>query len=284
MHSIPRPKNNRRRSRYVLLVFTLLAITLVTLDARGVGVVESARNGSRDVLAPIGGAGRWVSTPFRNAWNGITGYDDLRSENEKLRSRLEELQTNKMRETSAQHELEKLKAQMNISFLDDQPTQVARVASGGGANFADHRVELDKGTDHDLAVGNPVVTKGGLIGQIIEVSRTRAVVKLISDPDFRIGVTVGPDQVHGVGHGSGDNSTFIVDPGIDLSHPVELKDYVFAGGIQRSLVPPDVYIPIGTVIKVTPDAVARAQVLQVSLSVRLDRLDVVQVIKWTPSD
>ncbi|MGB3411470.1 MAG: rod shape-determining protein MreC [Microthrixaceae bacterium] len=266
------------------MIFTLLAITLVTLDARGVGVVSSLRNGSRDVLAPVGGAGRWISTPFRNAWNGITGYDDLRTENEALRGQIEDLKTNEMRETSAQNELEKLKAQLNISFLDDQPTQVARVASGGGSNFSDHRVELDKGSDHGLAVGNPVVTKGGLVGTIEEVSKSRSVVKLISDPDFNIGVTVGPDQVHGLGHGNGDTSTFIVDRGVGLEHPVAMKDYVFAGGIQRSLVPPDLYIPIGTVKKVTPDAVARVQVLQVALSVRLDRLDVVQVIKWTPSD
>ncbi|HTN99202.1 MAG TPA: hypothetical protein VL068_00900, partial [Microthrixaceae bacterium] len=72
--------------------------------------------------------------------------------------------------------------------------------------------------------------------------------------------------------------------GVDLSHPVALKDYVFAGGLERSLVPPDLYLPIGTVKKVTADAVGRVQVLQVDLSVRLDRLDVVQVIKWTPSD
>lgn len=284
MHSLQRPKNDRKRSRYILLIFTLLAITLVTLDARGVGVVESAKDSSRDVLAPVGSAGRWVSTPFRNAWNGITGYDDLRAQNEKLRGEVEALRTNKMRETSAQQELAKLKAQLNISFLDDQPTQVARVVSGGGANFSDHRVELDKGTDHGLAVGNPVVTKGGLVGKVTDVSRTRAVVMLISDPDFKIGVKVGPDQVFGVGHGNGDNSTFLIDPGIDLTHPVKLKDYVFAGGIERSLVPPDLYIPIGTVTKITPDAVLRSQVLQVELSVRLDRLDVVQVIKWTPSD
>lgn len=266
------------------MIFTLLAITLVTLDARGVGVISSMRDGSRDVLAPVGTAGRWVSTPFRNAWNGITGYDDLRAENEKLRDEIAGMKTSKMREKSAQEELEKLKAQLNISFLNDQPTQVARVASGGGANFSDYKVELDKGSDHGLAKGNPVVTKGGLVGRIERVSRTRSVVQLISDPDFKIGVTVGPDQVHGAGHGSGDTSTFIVDRGIDLTHPVALKDYVFAGGLQRSLVPQDLYIPIGTVKKVTPDAVGRVQILQVALSVRLDRLDVVQVIKWTPSD
>lgn len=284
MRPLSQPGKNRRRSRYVLLVLTLLAVTIITLDARGVPIISSTRDGSRDVLAPVRGAGRWVSTPFRNAWNGITGYDELREENEQLRQELGELDTNQMREASAQEELAKLKEQLNISFVNTYATQIARVSSGQYSNFEDHTVEIDKGSDHDLAVGNPVVTRQGLVGRIVRVTRTRAVVQLITDPDFRIGVTVGAAQDQGIGHGSGDLTTFIVDRGIDLSDPVEPKDPVFAGGIENSIMPPDSFIPIGTVDKVTPDEAARVQVLQVNYTVEFGRLDVVQVIKWTPPD
>ena len=107
-------------------------------------------------------------------------------------------------------------------------------------------------------------------------------VQLITDPDFRVGVTVGAAQDQGVGHGSGDMSTFIVDRGIDLNDPVKPKDPVFAGGIEDSIMPPDSFIPIGTVDKITPDEAARVQVLQVNYTVEFGRLDVVQVIKWVP--
>lgn len=265
-------------------MLTLLAVTIATLDARGVPVLRSIGNGARDVLAPVSGFGRAISSPFRNGWNGMTRYDTLSAENEELRERIDELETNGMREKRAQRELQKLKEQLNISFLSDMPTQIARMDQSGGSNFADSRVEIDKGSEEGIEVGNPVVTKAGLVGRVERVSRTRAVVQLISDPDFHIGVSVGPDQIHGVGHGTGDQRTFVVDRGVDLGREVEVNDYVFAGGIERSLVPADLYIPIGTVKKVTPDAAARVQDLLVELSADLGRLDVVQVLKWTPRD
>ena len=279
-----KPERGRRKSRYVLLVLTLLAVTIATLDARGVGIIGSMRDGSRDVLAPVGDFGNWVATPFRNAWNGITRYDKLSDENEKLREQIAEMKTNSMREDREQRELRKLKEQLNISFVADMPTQIARVDTVRSSNFQDNRVEIDKGSAQGLKVGNPVVTKAGLVGRVERVSKTRAVVQLISDPEFHIGVSVGPDQIHGVGHGNGDANTFVVDRGVDLGRTINVNDYVFAGGIERSLVPADLYIPIGTVRKITPDATARVQNLLVELSVRLDRLDVVQVIKWTPTD
>lgn len=282
MRPLSQPGKNRRRSRYVLLVLTLLAVTIITLDARGVPLLSATRDSSRDALAPVRSAAHWVSTPFRNAWNGISGYDDLKSQNEALRQQIDELNTNAMRESSAQEELALLKQQLNLGVPDTIQTQIARVSGGPFSNFADHTIELDKGSDDGLAVGNPVITKGGLVGRLSDVSRTRSVVQLISDPDFRVGVTVGPTQEQGVGHGSGSDTTFIVDRGIDLTDPVQPKDNVFAGGIENSIMPPDMYIPIGTVDKVTPDEAARVQVLQVNFGVDFGRLDVVQVLKWVP--
>ncbi|MEI7887306.1 MAG: rod shape-determining protein MreC [Actinomycetes bacterium] len=277
------PGKNRQRSRYVLVVITLLTITIITLDARGVPLISSARDSSRDALAPVRGASRWVTTPFRNAWNGITGYDELREENEQLRQRLDQRTANSMREKNAQEELSKLKEQLNISFLGSTQSQVARVTAGASSNFADYTVELDKGSELGLAVGNPVVTKGGLVGRIVRVTKKRSVVQLITDPNFSVGVTVGPAQNQGVGHGTGTRRRFIVDRGIDLSDEVSTKDSVFAGGIENSIMPPDLFIPIGTVDKVTPDEAARVQVLQVNYTVEFGRLDVVQVIKWVPA-
>lgn len=282
MRPLSQPGNNRRRSRYVLLVLTLLAITVITLDARGVPVLSSAKDGSRDVLSPVRGAAHWVSTPFRNAWNGISGYDDLQRENEDLRQQIDDLNTNAMRETSAQKELALLKEQLDLGVPPNIPTQLARVSGGAYSNFADHTVELDEGSDRGLAVGNPVITKGGLVGRIIDVSRTRSVVQLITDPDFFIGVTVGAaQQWQGVGHGAGNSTTFIVDS-VDLKYPVQPKDPVVAGGIENSIMPPDMFMPVGTVDKVTSDEAAQVQVLQVNLSANFRNLDVVQVLKWVP--
>ncbi len=270
----------RRRSRRVLLVITLLAITFVTIDATGGGAFDPVRNTASDVVAPLADAVGWVTTPFRNAWAGVTGYEDLQQENERLQAQLDEIESREMTEANAAEQLERLKEQLGISFVGEIPTQVARLTSGPRNNFEDHRVEIDKGRDAGLEVGMPVVTQGGLVGRLERVSSDRSVVQLVTDPSFVIGVRLADTQVLGVGHGSGAGAPFVVDRGPELSDQISEGEVVLTSGLDRSIMPPDV--PLGYVQEVVPDESSQTLVLRVRFSARLSELDVVQVMKWTP--
>lgn len=271
----------RRRSRYyVLFVVTLAAVTLITLDARGVVALGTARDGAVDLFAPVRDGARWVTTPVRNAWNGITGYEQLAEENEELRAEVAELRGAELRNDDARRELERLEEQLDVAS-GDLPTQVARVTTGPYSNFTDHTLQLDRGRGEDLEVGMPVVNAAGLVGRIVEVSDRRSVVQLITDPDLWIGVRLSTSGVIGKGHGGGED-TFIAEVALDIGAPVEPPELVLTGGIERSIMPPGVGIPVGLVDKVTPDEASRLQILQVDYAVDFDELDVVQVIKWVP--
>jgi rod shape-determining protein MreC len=266
------------------LVLTLLAVTLITLDARGVVALTGPREGAIDAFGPVRGAARWVTTPFRNAWNGMTRYDELSTENERLRGEVDRLEGATARNANAEKELERLSEQLGIDFAGDIPTQIARVTTGPYSNFTDHRLQLDRGTDSELAVGMPVVTARGLVGRIVETSRTRSVVQLITDPDLHIGVKMVDTGITGVGQGGGDTDTFIIDRGIDIGEPVEPNEVVVTGGIERAIMPLNAAIPVGTVDKATPDEAQRVMIVQVNYAVDFTKLDVVQVLKWTPEE
>lgn len=266
----------------MLFVVTLAAVTLMTLDARGVIALSSAREGAIDVLSPVRSSARWLTTPFRNGWNGVTGYDDLQDENEELRSELEELRGRRWADQDAAEELERLEKQLGIAYLDGLDTQIARVTTGPYSNFTDHTLQLDRGRDAGLEVGMPVVQRDGLVGRITQVSDKRSVVQLITDPDLWIGIRLSRSGVIGKGHGGGDDKTFIGEVSLDTGAPVEEGELVVTGGIERSIMPPGNQIPVGTVDKVTPDQAARVQTLQIRYSVDFSELDVVQVLKWVP--
>ena len=283
MRPLSSPNPKRRRSRYyVLLVVTLAAVTLITLDARGVVALSSAREGAIDLFSPVRGAARWVTTPFRNGWNGITGYEELQQENADLRNELEELRGDRWKDQDAAEELARLEEQLGITYLQGLDTQIARVTTGPYSNFTDHTLQLDRGRDAGLEVGMPVVQRDGLVGRIVRVSDTRSVVQLITDPDMWIGIRLSRSGVIGKGHGGGDETTFIGEVSLDTGAPVEERELVVTGGIERSIMPPGNQIPVGTVDKVTPDEAARVQTLQISYSVDFGELDVVQVVKWVP--
>lgn len=275
-----RPSGQKRnRSRRVLVVITLLAITLVTIDATGGGAFDPVRNLATDVTSPISGAIGWVTTPFSNAWAGVFGYGDLKDENDSLREELDEIRGNGIRETNAQEQLARLNDQLNIRFVEGTPTEVARAASGPRSNFDDNRMEIDKGSDQGLAVGMPVVTKAGLVGRLERVASTRSIVQLITDPDFQIGVRIGDTQHVGVGHGSGWGNPFIVER-VEVNTDIDVGDVILTSGFDRSVMPP--LLPVGTTTEIITDSASNSLLLRVDLSAELQRLDVVQVMKWTP--
>lgn len=276
----PPRSGSRRRSRRVLLVVTLLAITVITVDAVGGDALDPVRNATAEVVGPAGDAVRWATTPFRNAWAGITGYDELEQENRELRDQLDEALAEDIGNRNAVEQLDRLREQLDIGFVGEIPTEVARVASGPRSNFTDHRLEINKGSESGLEVGMPVVTKGGLAGRLERVGPTRSVVQLATDPAFVIGVRVAETQDLGIGHGSGPDGPFVVDTGIELVDQVEVGDALVTSGLNRAVMPPD--LPVGVVSEVQPDEAARSLILRADLSAKLSQLDVVQVLKWVP--
>lgn len=264
----------------MLLVVTLLAVTLITLDARGVSLVGGAREGATEATGPIQRAGRWLTSPFRSTWRGIVEYDDLQRENEELRDRLDQLEGDAIREQNAQEELDRLNEQLDIGFTGKLRTQVARVTAGPYSNFRNYTVTIDRGRDRGVKKGMPVVTSAGLVGRVRTVSRSRSVVQLATDPDFVLGVRLASSQEIGIGHGGGDTDRFVVDKGINLEDPVRRGEAVLTSGLDDAIMPPD--LPIGIVDRVTPDDADRVQQLLVRYAVDFSQIDVVQVVRWTP--
>ena len=278
----PKPASGpRRRSRRPLVIITLLAVTLVTIDAVGGGALDPLRSVASDVFSPVADATRWVTTPVRNAWAGITGYDELRRDNEALREEVAELRSEVASRENDSEELRRLQSEVGIEVQGDIPFQIARVASGPRNNFTDHRLEIDKGSSSGLEVGMPVTAGNGVVGRLVRVARTRSVVQLATDPKFVIGVRVGETQDIGVGHGSGAGNPFVVDRGIELEDDVEVGDAVLTSGLERSVMPPDQVV--GRVAEVQPDEAARSLILRVDFAAELSQLDVVKVLEWVPS-
>ena len=79
------------RARYRLLLLILTAATLLTLDFRGFGPLETAQSRVRDVLEPVVSAVESVLGPVAEVWTVMFSYNDLRSENAALTEELDRL-------------------------------------------------------------------------------------------------------------------------------------------------------------------------------------------------
>jgi rod shape-determining protein MreC len=264
-------------SRTRMTVLVLASVTLVVVGLRDVPVVRDLREGAATVLNPVESAISTVTSPVRNAWHGITDYDEVRAENDRLRAELAESEAAAIGQSDAENRLADLSASLDLPFAGDVPTVTARVVSGPRSNFS-YALEIDKGTDDGLAVGMPVVTGGGLVGRISQATAGTARVELLTDPEFRVGVRLATTGALGTAQGQGRDEPLTVDSSIAPGTEVEAGTGVVTSGVDRSAFPPG--IPVGTVDSVREGSGSLALELVVEPLVGTDEFSYVTVLQW----
>ena len=269
------------RPRFTLLLLVLTAITLLTLDERsgGLGVVGSMRDGARDAFAPVQEAASSLFRPVGDFFQGALHYGEVVDENARLRHQLAEREGELLRAADAERERQALLDQQDLSFAGDIPSVAARVVLGPASSF-DLTVEIDRGRNHGVGPGMPVVAGAGLVGRVVDVSRVRATVLLVTDPKSSVGVRLAGSGDVGVAEGRGSRSTLRLDL-IDPASKVEPGEAVVTSGLQQSVFPPGV--PVGKVVAARTGTGALHQDVTVEPAVDLRRLAFVKVLQWRPA-
>jgi rod shape-determining protein MreC len=268
------------RTRFTLLFLVLTSITVITLDFRGggEGLIGSLRDGAADALTPVRSAAATVLSPVRDAFAGLTSYGALEDENAELRARIEELEGQVGRDEGAERELAEALSLLDARFGADLPKVAARVVSSPISNF-EQTIELDRGSDHGIAVDMPVLSGAGLVGRIASVSGTRSTVRLITDAESSVGVRLVRSGEVAVAEGEGPNrlmSLSFVDPSADVG----VLELVVTSGLDNSVFPPG--IPVGRVASVEVVPGRLEQGIEVRPAADLTRLRLVQVMLTEP--
>jgi rod shape-determining protein MreC len=267
-------------SRTRLAVLVAASVTLVVVGLRDMPVVRDVREGAASITDPVEGAVDTVMSPVRNAWHGITDYEDLREENARLRADAEEAEAAEVTASDAERQLADLSLVLDLPYATDLPEVVARVVSGPRSNFS-HAVEIDKGSDAGIAVGMPVATGAGLAGRVTQVTASSATVDLITDPEFRVGVRLATTGDLGTARGQGRGDPLAVDSSISPRAQIAEGTGVVTSGVDRSAFPPG--IPVGAVASTRQGSGGLALELVVDPLVDFDRLSYLTVLQWQPT-
>lgn len=265
------------RPRFVLLLVVLTSVTLMVLDGRGGGIVGTVRGSARDAFSPVRGITDAVVRPFGNFTQGVLHYGDLQRENDRLREQLARTQSDRISAADAKRERQELLSQQHLNFAGDIPSVSARVVVQDLSNF-EQTVEIDRGTRAGVLNGMPVVAANGLVGRIVEASRNRATVLLLTDPTASVGVRLATSGDVGIASGKGRGANLTVDL-VELASSVKAGEPVVTSGLQQSIYPPGV--PIGRVDKIAKTSAASLQrEMSVTPIVDVDHLSFVRVLQW----
>lgn len=270
-----------RRSRVTLIFLLLTSATLLTLDARDFEPLQRTEETLTDLFSPFRSGADRLFDPVGDAWNGITGYDELEAENQKLSEELQKLEAQQILDTDAAIRLESLLDVLGLPYVQDIPNVVAEVVTADVGNFDRYSVQINRGSEDGVRNGMPVVTRGGLIGRIDgDPGRRHSRVALITDPGFEVGVlVVGTDDV-ALASGSGRGGPLIVGKGLEIDTEVAVEDEVVTSGVDRSRYPAG--IPIGTVTDIDYDEARLFQILTVNPSANTANLNFVTVLLYDP--
>ena len=261
---------NRRR--------TILTLIVLTLDVRGSGPISALRGGAHDVVNPIAGAFDTVFSPIGDWIDGVTSAASLKDENARLRRRLDTARGQDAAARAATQENKDLKKLLDLPFVENADAIAAQVVEGAPSNF-EFTVQIGKGESDGVGVDMPVVTGAGLVGRVLEVSRDRATVLLVKDPQSGVGVRIEKSSTPGVVKGRGESDTLRVDF-VDPNADVIKGEVVYTSGQQSSPFP--AAIPIGTVSKVTKAHGDLQQDVLVKPLVDFSHLDYVKVLRPPP--
>ncbi len=112
-----------------------------------------------------------------------------------------------------------------------------------------HKIVVNRGTNHQVYVGQPVLDATGLMGQVVEVGPFTSQVLLITDTTHALPVQVNRNGVRAVAEGVGDLYQLVLR---HVSNSTDIKegDLLVSSGLGQRF---PVGYPVATVEKITYD-------------------------------
>ncbi len=259
----------------LLLLLAMIAIGL-GLSSTTKPMVAFLRTQAQQSIIPFQSFANTTTKDVGDFFGAILDYKSIKSQNIRLRSKLHRLQNEVTASQNTKKELSILLSQLKLPFAANIPKVVGEVVSRSTTNFS-QTIEINKGSSSGLKVGMPVVSSGGLIGRLIQVSASRSVAILIQDPKFYVGVRFVKNSIVGLAKGQGYNNLLSVEY-VGINTKIFPGELVVTSGLQNSVFPPG--IPVGKVVsaRVTPSSLS--QQIKVKPLVNTNTLEFVSILKW----
>jgi rod shape-determining protein MreC len=190
-------RETRGRALPTLITLIVLGILLMTFDVRsqGEGVVGVLRTGVQTIIAPIQRAASLAVNPVVDLVESLSNVANLREENIALRRQLADAEAALV---AVQDQIARLELLERILELEEAGNKIGRTVANviGRPDAFDQALTIDKGTNHGIVVGQPVIDENGyVVGTIKHVTAASAtVVPITAD---RQGLTVVVDDQTG---------------------------------------------------------------------------------------
>ncbi len=263
------------RSRLLLVILLVTSLFLITLDLRGVSVTKNSRNATQSFLAPIQRGVSDLFSPVGNFFGDIKNFGKTKAQLKELKKENAKLRKKVIFNKDTAGQLKKLKKVLDLAGRGSYKIVSARVIGKGSSSTFSQTITIDAGSNDGIKKDMTVMGELGLVGVVRSTTSTSAIVLLMSDPTFRIGVRIARSQSIGVLMGEGDNSYTLQL--LDPAGNIEKGDVLLSLGSDNNkpFVPG---VPVGYVKEVKNTSATLTQEATVRSYSNFGSLGVVSVI------
>ena len=283
MASVRTQKEIRQRAPIWLVALLVANLIIMAVDARDAdGRQKILRVWTQTFASPLQNASSKASGATSGFFQQIWNFRSTARENEQLKERLSQVETELHSAQQAAAENERLKALLNLNQQSDIKNVPARVIARDPSVWF-NTITINVGSSSGIAVNMPVVTGGGIVGRVITVSPWASQVMLITDEKAGAGAVVGQlGQSGALGSikGRADLGVALIEMRyVSGLEKVENGDYVMTTG-QDGIYPPG--LNVGRVVEVKNGTATQAHQILIQPSAQLDHLEEVAVLLYHP--
>ena len=274
-------KEIRQRAPWWLAGLLVANLALMSYDARDdVTKQRLIRVWAQSIASPFqrvtsgaGGAGVGFSQK-------IASWRNAAAENEQLRQRVADLET-EVHQARAEHdENQRLKDLLGLKEQSKYGIVPASVIARDPSLWF-NTVTINRGSSSGVELNMPVATPGGIVGRVIATSPWTAQVMLITDEKSAAGAVVGQlgtSNALGSIRGLGENGLLEMRyvSGLEAVKP---GDYVVTTG-QDGIYPQG--LNVGAVVEVKSGSATTPHMIHIKPGARIDSLEEVAVLQYRP--
>ena len=268
------------RSRLLLVILLVTSLFLITLDLRGASVTKGSRSLTQSFLAPIQKGVSDIFSPVGRFFSDVKNFPSEKDKVAALESENARLKSQVLVNKDVQGQLKQLKGVLDLAGRGGYQVVSARVIGHGSAVSFTQTITLDAGSADGITVDQTVISEHGLVGVVKNVESHSAIVLLMSDPAFKVGVRIARNQSIGVLSGTGGNNFTLqlLDPAGDI----QKGDVLFTNGSDsnRPYIPG---VPVGQVSAVDHTSATLTQTATVKSYSDLGNIGVVAVVVSAPT-
>jgi len=274
-------RGGANRSRLLLVLLLVSSLFLITLDLRGVNLASSIRSGISTAFSPLESVASKIFSPIGNFTSDLKNFNQSKKKIEQLTKEVDLLKSEQILDQDTVGQLSQLKNVLDLAGRGGYKVVAAKVINRGSSATFKQTITIDAGRKSGVENNMTVISDSGLVGVVKSVTSNSAIVLLMSDPTFKIGVRIAGTQSIGVVSGQG-GSTYLLQL-LDATGEIKKGDVLVARGSQdgKPFIPG---VPVGTVTTVQSNASSITQNADVIGISNLERIGVVAVVTSSPKN